>query len=233
MKLKYYLSSPRIMAIFLYSIILIILLVSSALGAVPTIDSHNNTKSGTDRWAVVAINEVIGFNITTTGATSYDWSVDGVSQNKNFANFSTSWTGWFGSPHYIIASATNADGTATYEYRVGISKTIGNTQITALNESAYNEIRNATKDYDLQGFISGTIKPYTIVVGNVFYLFIYLVIFSMYWIRQGSITVPSVLGLITGSAMIGMLPEEYQIYAIAIIAIAGGALLMKLSSESR
>lgn len=233
MKVKFYLSSPRIMSIIIYSILALILLVSSAYGAVPAITSHNNTKSGGDRWAIVGVNEVIGFNITATGATSYDWSVDGTSQNRNFTNFSTSWTGWFGSPHYVIASATSVDGTVTYEYRVGISKTIGNTQITLLNTTAYNEIRNATRTYDLQGFIGGTIKPYTIVVGNIFYLFIYLVIFSMYWIRQGSITVPSVLGLIVGGAMIGMLPAEYQIYAIAIIAIAGGALLMKLSSESR
>lgn len=233
MKLKYYLSSPRIMAIILYSILFLILLISSANGAVPTINSHNNTKSGTDRWAIVAVNEVIGFNITATGATSYNWAVDGASQNRNSTNFSTSWTGWFGSPHYIVASATNGDGSSTYEYRVGISKTIGNTQIASLNESAYNEIRNATRTYDLKMFIGGTIMPYTNIAGNIFYLFVYLVIFSMYWIRQGSITVPSVLGLIVGGAMIGMLPEEYQTYAIAIIAIAGGALLMKLSSESR
>lgn len=233
MKFKYYLSSSRIMAIIFYSIIALIILISSVSGAIPVIGSHNNTKTSGDRWAVVAVNEVIGFNITATGATSYDWTIDGVSQNKNYPNFSTSWTGWFGSPHYVIASATNADGTATYEYRVGISKTIGNTQITSLNETAYKEVRNATRTYDLQGFIGGMIKPYTIVVGNFFYLFIYLVIFSMYWIRQESITIPSVLGLIVGSAMIGMLPEEYQVYAIAIIAIAGGALLMKISSESR
>lgn len=231
MKFKYYLSSPRIIASVLYITLILIILISSALGATPTIDSHNNTKSGTDRWAVVAVNENIGFNITSTGATSYDWSVDGVSQNRNSPSFSTNWTGWFGSPHYIIASAINTDGTTTYEYRVGISKTLGNTQVTSLNTTAYNEVRNATRTYDLKTFIGGTIIPYTNVVGNVFYLFIYLVIFSMYWIAQRSITVPAVLGLITGGAVIGMLPEEYQVYAIAIITIAGGALLFKLSIE--
>lgn len=233
MKLKYYLSSPRILAIILYGIIASILLITSAFGAVPTIDSHNNTKSGSDRWALVALNEVIGFNITATGATSYAWYVDGVSQNRNSPSFSTSWDGWFGSPHYVVAYAISTDGSVTYDFRVGISKTIGNSQITMLNESAYTEIRTATRSYDLKRFIGGTIMPYTNIVGNVFYLFIYLIIFSMYWIRQGSITVPSVLGLIVGGAMIGMLPEEYQTYAIAIIMIAGGALLMKLVLESR
>lgn len=216
-------------------LLIVIMQVGVSIGAVPVITSHNNTKTNSDRYAIINVNEIIGFNITSTGATSYSWRVDDADQNRNFPNFSTSWTSASGSPHYVIAYATNSDGTASYEFRVSIQKTKQSVTATVakMNTSNYNQIRDSTKSYDFQGFIKASVLPYTALIGNVFYLFIWLVIFSMYWIRQGSITIPSVLGLILGGAVIGMLPEEYHLYVWAIIGLSGGALLLKLYLESR
>ena len=64
---------------------------------------------------------------------------------------------------------------------------------------------------------------YTSLLTDMFWAMFFGVIFLAYWIRQENVMLPSIVGMISGVAMIGMLPPSAQhiAYILLVISIAG------------
>ena len=72
--------------------------------------------------------------------------------------------------------------------------------------------------------LSNTIPSiYTTLLTDMFWAMFFGVIFLAYWIRQEDVMLPSIVGLITGSVLIVMLPPSAQhiAYILLVISIAG------------
>ena len=107
------------------------------------------------------------------------------------------------------------------------------TPVPTVNPQPYTDVMNNFTNMDALGIIASSITPYTIAVGNVFYLFIWLMVFSMYWLAQRNITLPVVMGIILGGVVIVTLPESYQPVAVGLIALSGFAVIYYLYTERR
>ena len=107
------------------------------------------------------------------------------------------------------------------------------TPIPTVNPQPYTDLLNNISRLDAMGTIVASTGPYTVIVGNLFYLFIWLMIFSMYWLAQKNITLPAVMGIILGGVVISTLPESYQPVAVALIALGGFAVIYYLYTERR
>ncbi|RLE43602.1 hypothetical protein DRJ16_03610, partial [Candidatus Woesearchaeota archaeon] len=64
---------------------------------------------------------------------------------------------------------------------------------------------------------------YTSLLTDMFWAMFFGVIFLAYWIRQEDVMLPSIVGMISGVAMIGLLPPSAQhiAYILLVISIAG------------
>jgi len=107
------------------------------------------------------------------------------------------------------------------------------TPIPTVNPQPYTDVLANITRMDMMGTIIASTGPYTVSVGNLFYLFIWLMVFSMYWLAQKNITLPAVMGIILGGVVISTLPESYQPVAVALIALGGFAVIYYLYTERR
>ena len=107
------------------------------------------------------------------------------------------------------------------------------TAVPTINPAPYTDLLNNISRLDAPGTLFATSLPYTNAVGNLFYLFIWLMVFSMYWLAQRNVTMPSVMGLILGGVIITTLPESYQPVAVALIALSGFAVIYYLYTERK
>ena len=64
---------------------------------------------------------------------------------------------------------------------------------------------------------------YTSLLTDMFWAMFFGGIFLAYWIRQEDVMLPSIVGMISGIAMIGLLPPSAQhiAYILLVISIAG------------
>lgn len=202
---------------------------AEVLGA-PIISSYSPTKyyplrSGTQQIFQASADQDVTWYWTNNNK--------GVSSSDTLTStsYASSWTKGL---NYLRLYGSNTYGTTdTIEWRVPILRTMASAPVPTVNQSAYENIYEATEALDFMAWISATTGPYTATLGNYFYLFLWLMVFSALWIRQGSITLPSVLGLVLGGAVIGMLPEEYRVYSIALIALGAIAVLYLIFTERR
>lgn len=175
------------------------------------------------------------FTVTSNCEVIFHWTnnnnaVSG-SSNLTSSSYSASWSKGL---NYLRVYGSNEGGVSqTIEWRIPILRTMASQPIATVNQSQYEDLRDATEALDFMPWLSATVAPYTVTLGNYFYLFLWLMVFSALWIRQGSITLPSVLGLVLGGSVIGMLPEEYRVYSIALIALGAIAVLYLIFTERR
>ena len=107
------------------------------------------------------------------------------------------------------------------------------TPVPTVDPAIYNNLINNISRMDAPGILFASSGVYTNAVGNIFYLFIWLMIFSMYWLAQRNVTLPSTMGIILGGAIITTLPESYQPVAVALIALSGSAVIYFMYTERR
>ena len=107
------------------------------------------------------------------------------------------------------------------------------TPIPTVNPQPYTDMLNNITALNAPGFLFASTSVYTNIVGNLFYLFIWLMIFSMYWLAQRNVTLPVVMGIILGGVLIVTLPDDYQPVAVYLIALCGFAVIYYLYTERR
>ena len=81
---------------------------------------------------------------------------------------------------------------------------------------------------------SGTIAmPFTAIMGNVFFVFLFGMPFLAQWLRQENMIVPCVTGIILGAVLIGFLPVEFHLMSVLFIGICiTGILYIGLKERS-
>ena len=105
--------------------------------------------------------------------------------------------------------------------------------IPTIDPTNYNNVKNNITDYDMLGTMGAVWGGYISLMGYLINLFLLLLIFSMFWIRQGHIGLPTVIGLMFAGVFIAMIPAQYQLYATVLIGIGGFAFMLKLISERK
>ena len=105
------------------------------------------------------------------------------------------------------------------------------THIPNISEEAYDEFSDALGSgnwtenlFNWSGAMTALSMPYTAIMGNLFLLLLFSAPFLMAWIRTGSTAIPTVWGLIFGSAVLIYLPSSYRLTAVLILvlSIVGG-----------
>ena len=94
------------------------------------------------------------------------------------------------------------------------------TTIPTINTSAYEQLWNATEQFDFAAFLKASLNPYLAVLGSLFFVFAYGIPFISMWLRQSESVIPTVLGLILAGFIIPFLPEEYRLPAFAMLALS-------------
>ena len=86
---------------------------------------------------------------------------------------------------------------------------------------------------DIPGGLHLAVSVYQDAWGDIALVIIFAIPFIMTWIMGGNITLPSVMGLITGGFILWRLPEQYQLLAIGFIAMSAIAIIYSLLKEPR
>ena len=63
-------------------------------------------------------------------------------------------------------------------------------------------------------------EPYQVVVGNMVFVIIFGIPLVMFWIRQGSLIIPSVFGIVLGTLLLSFFPSSFAVTASAIIILS-------------
>jgi hypothetical protein len=75
--------------------------------------------------------------------------------------------------------------------------------------------------------------PFTLIMGNLFFVLLFSLPFLMLWLRQESMNIPVVVGIILGAGIFLFLPAEYELAAKGILAVAlTGGLFLVLKDRS-
>ncbi len=188
----------------------------------PTISIHNNSKTNTSSSYGIFLDsgESITFRANTTPpSNSWNWYIDGILQSNNYNNLTTSWSS--GSYHYVYLNTTNSYGTSnnlTWGINVfpAMAVSPGN-NINLLNESPSQDLSTAIQNNDMPGIVNSPVKVYVNLIGLSFYAVIWFIVFGMLWIKQASINIPSIIGVIFGGILVTFLPAQYQLVSQALI----------------
>lgn len=199
-----------------------ILVADIASAQPPTISIINNTKTNTNSSYGIFLNnsESITFWANTTNTSNtWKWYKDSVLQTNNFNNFTTSFTK--GSYHYVFLNTTNISGVSNnLAWGINVFAAMASSpadNIPLLNETPANNLENAIVNNSLPEITESSIKVYINVVGLSFYAFIWFIAFAMFWIKQASINIPAIVGVIFGGLIISFLPAQYQLVSQVFI----------------
>ena len=215
------------------SFILFLLLLIPAVVAVPTITVYNNSISD-DSYPNIAVNNAIKFNASANGViTSWHWVVDGVDQSNNYNNLSKSWT----TPGYktVIVSATSGTGTsANITWNPIILP--DSTTITTLDSIDTTSFDNLTgsfsgSSFNLSRFLGAVTTPFTNNIGDLFYVFLYILPLLIIWVRQEKALIPAGIGIILGIIVFPSLPPQYLIPAGMFIVITFVGVIVSITKE--
>lgn len=87
--------------------------------------------------------------------------------------------------------------------------------------------------FDWAIFAETISMPFVLAMGNIFFLFLFSMPFLMQWLRQESMIVPCVVGIILGSILIGFLPVEFHLLSCVFIGLCiTGILYIGLKERS-
>ena len=92
---------------------------------------------------------------------------------------------------------------------------------------------NESVDIDWFGLKAAAEHPYVTAIGSLFYVIVFSLPFLMQWLRQGSMAIPGVIGIILGGVMLAKIPPEYHIVAVAFLALSILAIVWAILKEWR
>ena len=224
-KLKYYfptnLNLTKSIFIKLLLVSFIIFYIWNVSAVPPTISIVNNSKTNTsDSYGIYLLNsQVIIFNASTTDNTNtWNWYQDGILQINNNPSFTTAFSS--GSYHYVQLNTTNIDGTSnnlTWGINVAPEMATSSNNIPTLNETPATNFNLALKQKDMPKLVGSSQTVYLNLIGLSYYAFVWFIVFGMMWIKQSSINIPAVIGIIFGGIIITFLPSQYQLVSQVLI----------------
>lgn len=213
----------------------ILIALNPAYGA-PTIVSYSN--NGTDNtYPALGLNEGILFEITADEAiTLYVWFVDGVDQSNNRNNLSYSWS--TSGYKTVTVNATGASGTsATVTMHPYVRKEMATSadEVATIDNPGYatiiEEVGNVAPDFEV--VLYGSMEPYITLFDNMAFLVIFGLPFVMMWIRQESMIMPALFGLMFGTLIFAFLPAQFAATASAMIVLSIMGIIFTFYKERR
>lgn len=107
--------------------------------------------------------------------------------------------------------------------------------ITAMQPGGNSTNVTATADIipDIPGILHLALEVFQDTWGDTALVIIFAIPFIMAWIMGGNVTLPSVMGIITGGFILWRLPEQYQLLAIGFIAASAIAIIYSLLKEPK
>jgi len=220
-------------SIFLAILCIATLILSSPVALCePIISSYTNTVTNDDSLYPDVVNgATVTFSVTVNeSVTLYEWWTDGTQITNDQNTFSRSWTDPY--HHNVTAKATTATGTVQMSWYPVVYRAVGITTAETINETPYDEmIGSMVDDTDYIAFLSATVLPFTTVIGAMFYVLIWGIYFAMVWIRQESVYVPSVVGLIVGMVLFVFLPSNFAVAGTSLLVLSAAAAIFNLYKE--
>lgn len=119
---------------------------------------------------------------------------------------------------YDGALATGAEQTFTTSALAAVSDYNFESNFAELEDSQL-ELTNTSKV---------AVKPYTDVMGTIFWGILYALIFAIIWIRQQDITIPALLGLLIGAFLWGAMPEDWRAVGMSLTVISFAGIMFTL-----
>lgn len=188
---------------------------------VPTIDKYNNSISDSNMYPVLNYGgSVIFYASTDEHVETWTWYIDSVDQSHNFNNLTYAWN----SKGYksVEVYATNIYGTSLpiiWNPYVQMEMAGPGDTISEMDETGYDNLMLGLEGDrpDFEVMLWGITEPYQGVVGNMFFCILFGLPMAMFWIRQSSLIIPSVFGIVLGFAMFNFMPSSFAATASAII----------------
>lgn len=211
------------------------MLIGAASAVPPVITVYNNSISGTDMFPHQQINMIIRFNASANQAiTTWVWYTDNVNQSNNVSSLNESWA----TPGYknVTVHGVNAQGQSnsiTWNPIIERSKSNSTHVQPTISESSYTNL-TASLDgdsFDVVAFLQANAEPYTGLVGNLFYIFVFVLPLVIIWVRQEKALIPAGLGLIVGVVALPFLPESFFLPAIMFLVLTVIGVLYSISKE--
>lgn len=223
-KLKYYIptSFPGNFFHIILRVFLIAFFISNMINialSIPILSITNNSITNDTSTTKIFLNnsQSISFYVSSNEPNNtFFWYSNGTHQVNNLPNFTISYTK--GTYHYVIVNATNLNGTSnSIKWGLNVYPAVATQTISLLNETPGTNLMNAMATNDFKGFIVASIDPYLNLIGVFFYAIVWGLYFAMIWIKQGTLNMPMIIGIIFGGLLISFLPATYQLIAQVLI----------------
>lgn len=220
---------------FIILLLVGLMCINVASAIPPVISVYNNSISGTNMFPHQAVNTNIIFNASANQViTTWNWYTDDVNQANNNPSLTETWT--TSGYKNVTVWGTNINGDSnhvTWNPIIEVQRsTIAQIEPT-ISEAAYNNLTSSldSDSPDFVRFLQSNAEPYTGLIGNLFYLFIYILPIVIMWVRQEKALIPAGLGIILGVVILPFLPESFIIPAVMFLVITTMGVLYSLSKE--
>jgi len=198
--------------------------VNNSIVIVPTIDEYSNSISGSNMHPVVTYGGSITFTASTDEAVdTWTWYVDDVDQSNNADNLIISWSAiGHKTVEVYAANAAGTSNTVTWYPYIKQQMASGPDEVLKLSEAGYDTLLDeiAVDNPNFETILYATTEPYTDIIGNVFFLILWGLPMVMLWIKQESMLMPCMFGLIMGTLLLAFLPSSFATTASAMIVLS-------------
>jgi len=205
----------------------------------PIIISIDNNIS-TNIYPKLSKDQTISFTATTQYVYSnsqWNWYVNGVNQSHNYDNITLSWSaiGHKSVTLYIVNVYGNVSDNATAYPLVTRAMATGADVKALYSEVPMDTIKEGIdSEYpDFKLVLWGAMLPYINVMGNTFFIFVYLLPMVAIWIPQKKLIIPVGLTLIFSVVILGSIPEEFVQPAYLVILVTSVGILYRIYKSRR
>ena len=209
-----------------------VLLLCGTATAAPTITSYTNsvTNDG-DIYPLVGNGVSVNFSIVVSEAvTGYEWWIDDATVTNDEPYIFRSWTDTY--YHNVTVKATTATGEVSLTWFPVVERSTAITRTETINGTAYDNMMDSLEgDTDYIAFLSAMTVPFTNIIGAMFYVLIWGFYFGMVWIRQESVYVPSIVGLICGVVLFVYLPSNFAVAGTSLLVLSAASAIFNLYRE--
>ena len=204
---------------------------------IPILDTWTNSISGIDLYPKVESSSSVTFSVTSTETiNTWSWYVGGVSQSNNYDNLTTSWSATGQKTVYVYGTNAVGDSNTITWYPYIRMKMAGASHVVSkMDETGYDDIIDGIggDTPDFEQILWGASEPYQAVAGNMFFVVLFGLPMIMMWIRQGSLLIPSVFGILIGTMLLSFFPASFAATASAIIILSVLATFYTFYKERR
>lgn len=206
---------------------------------IPQLISLDNNISD-DLYPKIGKNKYINFYATTfniSSGSTWHWSIDGVAQNHNYSNITTSWssTGQVNISLYISSPICGNTGSIIAYPLVTRSMTTGADVQPTYSEEPMDTIKEGiNSEYpDIKMVLWGAMLPFVNDMGVTFFIFIYILPMIAMWMPQKKLLIPVGITIIFSVVILGSLPEEFIKVAQATILLTTVGIFYRIYKSRR